>query len=490
MLVLAGFLFFPKISLAGDCYDPVKDVKDPINVFLAGHCQPQSICDLAQKEEPKTQCINSSECAGIYPSKPVCMLVGAGASSPGPEAAKATAEALAKKKAEEAKNKLVVPKLNVAIPGLQFSDQAYVEGNQVYIPFLAQYINAFFKYILGVALVAAAIMLVWGGMLYLYGATGLQVSDAKKKMIDAIIGLIIILGAYVIVVNLNPNLASLGAIRFTRIDPQVWKSMESVNSDIPASLAASGSSGASSASKSVAAGTPVAGPCNAVDKVVNFKQAGGDWGNKPFGKDRLCTPGEEVEVTKVVDGVEQKVKVKASKTSNAGCCQPYGESACGMTSLADILASYGEKVDPGTVGDMLIKAGKRNCNYGGSHPATGLNTWMAQTGNSNYVSKNLDKDLTVLNQTLIAGHPVAFLCGNCRVCKAGKAGSPVCLDFGGHWMVLTGVYDNGTYGVSDPSKGDFTTISKDEILSTRVQALVLITPKDGHPINGCSSSSP
>jgi len=375
-------------------------------------------------------------------------------------------------------NTLIVPRLGVPIPGLQFSDQAYVEGNQIYIPFLAQYINAFFKYILGIALVATAIMLVWGGMLYLYGATGLQVSDAKKKMTDAIIGLIIILGAYVIVVNLNPNLASLGAIKFTRIDPQVWKSMEKVNNSIPASLAASGSLGGSNASKSIVAGTPIAGPCNAVDRVVNFKQAGGDWGNKPFGKDKLCTSGEMV----TVNGTQ----VKASDTCNAGCCQPYGESACGMTALADILASYGEMVNPGTVGDMAIKASQRNCNCGGSHPASGLNAWMAQTGNSNYVSKNLDKDLNVLNQTLTTGHPVAFLCGNCQVCKAGKSGTPACYNFGGHWMVLTGVYDNGTYGVSDPSKGDFTTISKDEILSTRVQGLVLITPKDGHPINGCA----
>lgn len=379
-------------------------------------------------------------------------------------------------------NKLVVPKLNVAIPGLVFSDQAYVEGNQVYIPFLAQYIVAFFKYILGAALVATAIMLVWGGMLYLYGSTGLQVSDAKKKIIDAVIGLIIILGSYAILANLNPNLTSLGTIKFTRIDPQVWKAMEKVNSNIPAGLVAGGNSGGSSASKSVTAGTPIAGPCNGVDKVVNFKQAGGDWGNKPFGKDRLCTPGEIV----TVNGKE----VKASDTCNAGCCQPYGESACGMTALADILASYGETVDPGKVGDMLVSSGQRNCNCGGSQPAAGLIVWMGRVGSSLYVSKNLDKDLTVLNQTLTTGHPVAFLCGNCKVCKAGSAGTPACHNFGGHWMVLTGVYDNGTYGVADPSKGDFTTISKDEILSTRVQALVLITRKDNRPIIGCTVSSP
>ncbi|MFA6099907.1 MAG: hypothetical protein WC750_03445 [Patescibacteria group bacterium] len=110
-------------------------------------------------------------------------------------------------------NQLVVPKLNIAIPGLVFATDYYEEGGALYVPFLGQYISAFFKYILGVGLVATAIMLVWGGMLYLFGSTGLQVSDAKKKIIDAIIGMIIIIGSYVILANLNPNLVSPPGIK-------------------------------------------------------------------------------------------------------------------------------------------------------------------------------------------------------------------------------------------------------------------------------------
>lgn len=103
---------------------------------------------------------------------------------------------------------LVVPKLNVNIPGLVFAKDYYQEEGNLYVPFLGQYIAAFFKYILGVGLVATAIMLVWGGVLYLYGSTGLQVSDAKKKIIDAVIGMIILIGSYLILANINPNLVA------------------------------------------------------------------------------------------------------------------------------------------------------------------------------------------------------------------------------------------------------------------------------------------
>lgn len=378
--------------------------------------------------------------------------------------------------------KLVTPKLNITIPGLQFSDEAYVENNQVYIPFLAQYINAFFKYILGISLVATAIMLVWGGMLYIYGSTGLQVSDAKKKITDAVIGLVIILGAYVIIANINPNLTSLGAIKFTKIEKKVYKALESVNSSIPNNHAIDPSAGAIASSKSIIAGNPVAGArCNAADKVVNFKQAGGDWGSKPFGKQRVCTHGEEFEVQE--NG--KTVKKKASDMSNAPCCQPYGESACGITSLANVLASYGANVTPGSLGDLYISAGHRNCNYGGSSPTLGLEVWQKKLGISDFVTASVDKTETAIDEILKNGNPIIFLCSGCKTCKQGNAGQPICHVHGGHWMVLTGVYDNGTYGIADPSRGDYTFIDKKAVLSGQVGSLILIKPKDGHGIQGC-----
>lgn len=136
-------------------------------------------------------------------------------------------------------SKLIVPKLNVPIPDLVFSDKAYIEDNQIYIPFFAQYVSAFFKYILGAGLIAASIVFVWGGMLYIYGATGLQTQDAKKKMVDALIGLVILLGSYTILANINPNTLTLGAIKFQKISTEefilaaVRNEFEIVDANVP-----------------------------------------------------------------------------------------------------------------------------------------------------------------------------------------------------------------------------------------------------------------
>jgi hypothetical protein len=111
-----------------------------------------------------------------------------------------------------------VPILNVPIPGLDFKDYPiYVEVGQITVPFLAAYILAFYKIIMGIGLVAASIMFVWGAMLYLYGATGLAVSDAKKKMTDALIGLVILLGSYVILSNINPQTVALGNLKIPTV---------------------------------------------------------------------------------------------------------------------------------------------------------------------------------------------------------------------------------------------------------------------------------
>ncbi len=218
--VLAFVLFAPKIAKAGDCYSVENAKGDSQDVFLAGHCQPQSICDLAMKEDAKTQCIQSSECAQKFPSKPVCMLVGAGSMSPEKPASVNPQQAASPK--EDNSRKLVVPKLNVKIPGLVFATESPVvkcEGTLkcISIPFLAQYIAAFFKILLGIGLVATALMIIYGGFLYVLGSTGLQVSDAKKKIVDALVGLAILIGAYLILMNINPQTISLKGIQIPTV---------------------------------------------------------------------------------------------------------------------------------------------------------------------------------------------------------------------------------------------------------------------------------
>jgi hypothetical protein len=111
--------------------------------------------------------------------------------------------------------------LNIDIPGLTFY-APYKDSNEVIIPMLAQYIQAFQKVLIGLSLVAAAIMLVYGGWLYIISGTGMKVADGKKIIIDALIGMVITLGAIVILSNINPNTAQLGALHLSTVNPNPY----------------------------------------------------------------------------------------------------------------------------------------------------------------------------------------------------------------------------------------------------------------------------
>jgi len=108
--------------------------------------------------------------------------------------------------------------LNVDIPGLKFSDP-YVANNQVITPYLGQYIQALYKLLLGIALIASAIMIIVGGYKYLISATGAKVESGKQMIIDALMGMIIVLGAYVILSNINPNLTQFGSLTVPFVKP-------------------------------------------------------------------------------------------------------------------------------------------------------------------------------------------------------------------------------------------------------------------------------
>lgn len=126
-------------------------------------------------------------------------------------------------------------KLNIDVPGLTLL-APYKDSGEVIVPMLAQYIQAMQKLLIGISLVAASIMLVYGGFLYIVSGTGAKVTEGKKIITDALIGLIIILGAYVILANLNPNLVTLSALHLTTINTDRFSFISSSQYSDAASL--------------------------------------------------------------------------------------------------------------------------------------------------------------------------------------------------------------------------------------------------------------
>ncbi|MDQ7814602.1 MAG: pilin [Patescibacteria group bacterium] len=115
-----------------------------------------------------------------------------------------------------------VPKLNVPIPGLTFSSDIQVTQNEkIAIPFLAQYITALIKYFIGIVLIATAIMLVYGGFLYIIGTTSGDVQKGKEKIKDALFGLGLVMGSYTLLNMVIPNFSkSLKPIEIQYVQPE------------------------------------------------------------------------------------------------------------------------------------------------------------------------------------------------------------------------------------------------------------------------------
>ncbi len=97
---------------------------------------------------------------------------------------------------------------NVPIPGLTFPTEVPAGGGVAQTPYLALYIQAAYNYLIGVSIIAAAIMIIYGGFRYILGSTAGSVSRGKEIIWDALIGLILILGTYTIVSVVNPTIAN------------------------------------------------------------------------------------------------------------------------------------------------------------------------------------------------------------------------------------------------------------------------------------------
>ncbi|MFZ6015323.1 MAG: pilin [Patescibacteria group bacterium] len=110
----------------------------------------------------------------------------------------------------------LLKKLNVDIPGFTIPQNIVSKSDGktiITIPLLAGYINALQKFLLGAALIFAAVMIVWGGFKYIMAGMSKEAKDGKEMIKDALIGLAIVLSAYVILITINPNTAQLRALQ-------------------------------------------------------------------------------------------------------------------------------------------------------------------------------------------------------------------------------------------------------------------------------------
>jgi len=112
----------------------------------------------------------------------------------------------------------VTPNLDVEIPGLTFTKPVGEEN--VTVNFIGEYINAVYKWLMGVAITLSIVMLMIGGLQYTIGSGTGNLSSAKARMKNAVVGFVLLMSVYLILYTVNPQM--------TIFKPLVLKTIEAV----------------------------------------------------------------------------------------------------------------------------------------------------------------------------------------------------------------------------------------------------------------------
>lgn len=126
----------------------------------------------------------------------------------------------------------VAPDLAIDIPGLGLSEIRRIESEDqmhttVEVPWLADYIVGVYRYAVFVGSILSIIMIMIGGLQWLTaGGNASKVGAAKNRINGAVVGLLLVLGSYLILSTVNPNLSVLNPLRIKVVNPDRYNVKE------------------------------------------------------------------------------------------------------------------------------------------------------------------------------------------------------------------------------------------------------------------------
>lgn len=107
---------------------------------------------------------------------------------------------------------LAAPNLEIDIPGVVFTP-ALVRDGKLTINWIGEYITGVYRYLLGIGVTVAIVMIMIGGVQYTISLDKGGVTAAKKRINDAIIGLILLFSVYLILFTVaGPRLTTFNAL--------------------------------------------------------------------------------------------------------------------------------------------------------------------------------------------------------------------------------------------------------------------------------------
>lgn len=328
------------------------------------------------------------------------------------------------------------PILNVPIPDLTFS-KAIITPTTVKTSYLADYLNAIYKYLIGASFTFAVVMVMIGGFQYVLSSGGnseLQ-KKAKKRMTDAVTGLVLLLSVYFILFTVNPQMVLFKSIEIQNVPPEGLGNNEATDAS---------DEDASYPSVSISPG-----------QIPKFKQCDAKWSKSPYkgrsGSVVICGPN----------------KHKNSDHEDNVC-----ESGCGPTSTAVVLGYYGKNVSPPLVADFASEIGAHpSCSSGTN---VGLLCKKVSSKWPDINCKSLStKNTDALAKILTEKKPLVFSCHGCT----GKLKDGSNKTYKGHYMVLIGVSGNSFTVFDVGRQNGIETIPISEFSSGKIASVYQFSPK-------------
>ena len=114
-------------------------------------------------------------------------------------------------------NPLTAPNLQIPVPGVSLSKPLLVAG-KLSAPYLAQYIAGVYAFLLSIVGVVAGVSIIYGGFLWMTsGGAADRAKKGKKRISDAVIGMALAYGSYLILYLINPSTVNFSSFNFIAV---------------------------------------------------------------------------------------------------------------------------------------------------------------------------------------------------------------------------------------------------------------------------------
>jgi hypothetical protein len=106
-----------------------------------------------------------------------------------------------------------IPQPQIDIPTVELTDP-YPCGDGMCVPWIGDYIAGIYQYAIGIVGIVAALVIMYGGVLWITaGGNASRIDEAKTWMGAALAGLVLALSSYVILYQVNPDLVKRQGIQ-------------------------------------------------------------------------------------------------------------------------------------------------------------------------------------------------------------------------------------------------------------------------------------